>query len=84
MKTPRQRPHSVNRIVSFAPHSKRAVLDWLMVNFMDDCSLTSSNVSAVDRDGYWRWRLSLNESDKRVLLEREEDLAIFTITWCDT
>lgn len=78
---PRKPPQSVHQIMSFEHADKQAVLTWLILNMMDDCTLTESNLSAVDADGYWRWRMSLNTKDRRVLFERAEDVAIFQLAW---
>jgi hypothetical protein len=77
---PRKPPHSVHQIVTFTG-DKQVVLSWLVLNMMDDCVLTKSNLSAVDEAGYWRWRMSLNPKDRRVLFERAEDVAIFQLAW---
>lgn len=78
---PRKPPHSVHQTIAFAHPDKHMVLTWLILNMMDDCVLTKSNLSAVDSDGYWRWRMSLNPKDRRVLFERAEDVAIFQLAW---
>jgi hypothetical protein len=78
---PRKPPQSVHQIMSFEHADKQAVLTWLILNMMDDCTLTESNLSAVDADGYWRWRMSLNSKDRRVLFERAEDVSLFVLAW---
>lgn len=77
---PRKPPHSVHQIVHFKG-DKRTVLTWLVINMMDSCTLTKSNLAAVDEHGYWRWRMALNAQDRRVLFERAEDVAIFELAW---
>jgi len=74
-------PHSVNHIVTFSHLDKQAVLTWLILNMLDDCTLASSNLSAVDAHGYWRWRMSKKPQDRRVLFERAEDVCIFQLAW---
>ena len=81
MQKARRPPHSVHTTIAFAHPDKQAVLTWLILNMLDDCTLTESNLSAVDADGYWRWRMSLNTKDRRVLFERAEDVAIFQLAW---
>jgi hypothetical protein len=73
-------PHSVNQIVHFKG-DKHKVLKWLVLNMSDSCTLTESNLSAVDAHGYWRWRMSTNATDRRVLFERAEDVVIFQLAW---
>lgn len=77
---PRPPPHSVNQIVHFQAN-KLKVHNWLILNMLDDCVLTESNLSAVDAQGYWRWRMGLNVKDRRVLFERAEDVVIFQLAW---
>jgi hypothetical protein len=77
---PRRPPHSVHVIVPF-DGDKHKVLTWLVMNMADSCTLTESNLSAVDENGYWRWRMSLNPKDRRVLFERAEDVTIFQLAW---
>lgn len=78
--SPRKPPHSVHEIVTFKG-DKHKVLQWLVINMLDGCTLTESNLSAVDQAGYWRWRMGLNPKDRRVLFERAEDVAIFQLAW---
>lgn len=78
---PRKPPHSVHQTIAFAHPNKHTVLTWLILNMMDSCTLTTSNLSAVDADGYWRWRMALNPQDRRVLFERAEDVSMFVLAW---
>ena len=77
---PRTPPNSVNQIVHFQA-DKLKVHRWLILNMLDDCVLTESNLSAVDEQGYWRWRMGLNVTDRRVLFDRAEDVVIFQLAW---
>jgi hypothetical protein len=76
-------PGSVHTIVNFPAGKKREVLHWLVVNMLEDCVLTHNNLSAQDAQGYWRWRMSLSPQDNRVLFERESDVQLFSLVWCD-
>lgn len=74
-------PNGVHKIVRWQLHDKSQVLQWLIVNMLDDCVLTPSNLAAVDPMGYWRWRMGASAQDLRILLERPEDVQLFEITW---
>ena len=77
---PRPPPNSVNQIVHFQA-DKLKVFNWLVLNMLDDCVLTQNNMSAVDDQGYYRWRMALNLADRRVLFDRAEDVSIFQLAW---
>lgn len=79
---PRTPPHGVHKICTWHHVPKQVVLNWLVTCMLDGCTLTHSNMSAVDAQGYFRWRMSLHPKDMRVLLERESDVQLFELTWC--
>ena len=74
-------PPRVYKIVSFNHDDKHAVLHWLIMNMLDDCVLTPSNLAAVDAQGAYRWRMNKKPKDHRVLFERAEDVQMFQLAW---
>lgn len=75
----------VGTIVNFHPHDKTKVLSWLITYMLDDdWQMTVSNTSAVKMDGLkrlYRWRMSLKQSDTRVLFDDPEDANWFAMVW---
>jgi hypothetical protein len=76
----------VGTIVNFHPHDKTKVLSWLITYMLDDdWQMSVNNTSAVKVMGNnihrYRWRMSLKQSDTRVLFDDPEDANWFAMVW---
>lgn len=58
---------------------KEQIRDWLISNITD--AEPFSTHSARDKHGKWVWRLALQNSDHRVLFNRESYAVLFKLTW---
>lgn len=74
-------PEEPSIFVTFDLGQHHAVLRWLIVNLTEGCSLTASNLAAVDSKGRYRWRMSKSLMVNRVLFHREEDAQLFSLAW---
>lgn len=68
-------------VVNFAPHSKKKVLEWLVMYMLDDgWQMTASNLAAKRGDDY-RWRINKKPSNKRVWFASQQDADFFLMVW---
>lgn len=69
-----------NLIATYRNATKEEICEWLKTQ-LPVSRLNKWGHAGFDEQGRYRWRLALHPEDQRVLFDREEDFAHFSLVW---